>query len=204
MLLGYDITENDNDEFFLEDEEKLPKEWLYKNTYEYNQLPASLKMKKRMLDIGTTYDGFTIVSGRFKSLCKDISFKGLEFIELPSDRNFYLFRVNNILEFDAIARSTDFIKFSKEYNSYKEIIGATPVCLENKMKVPEGTIYRTDIFFGTGIRKSPVLMVGIKTKELMDSWKLKGIYFNKILDEYPWQKEKKEAKPKSIFKRLFK
>jgi hypothetical protein len=76
--------------------------------------------------------------------------------------------------------------------------------LKNKQPVPEGTIYRTDIFFGAGIRKSPVLMVGIKTKELMEGWKLKGIHFSKILDEYPWQKEKVKGKPKSLLRRFFK
>ena len=79
MILGYEISANDNDEFFLEDEKSLPKEWLYKNTYEYNQLPASLKMKKNELEIGSTYDGFTIVSERFKYLCEQNKFKNLEF-----------------------------------------------------------------------------------------------------------------------------
>jgi hypothetical protein len=204
MLLGYEISENDNDEFFLEDEEKLPKEWRYKNTYEYDQLPASLKMKKKKIDIGSTYDGFTIVSERFKSLCEQNKFKGLQFIQLPNNSNFYLFRVDNVLEFDTVARRTEYIKFSKEFNAYVEIIGATPVCLKNKQPVPEGTIYRTDIFFGTGVRKSPVLMTGIKTKELLCSWKLKGIYFNQIQDEYPWQKEPVKEKPKSLLKRIFK
>jgi hypothetical protein len=204
MLLGYDISANDNDDFFITDEEKLPKEYLFKNTYEYEELPGNLRMKKRKLDIGYTYDGFAIVSEHFKILCGQNKFEGLEFIQLPMDNNFYFFKVNNIIEFDAIARRTTFEKFSNLYNKYQWIHGATPVCLKNKQPVPEGTIYRTDVFFGAGVRKSPVLLVGIETKKIMESWKLKGIYFDKILDEYPWQKEKKEAKPKSIFKRLFK
>jgi hypothetical protein len=204
MLLGYEISENDNDEFFLEDEEKLPKEWLYKDTYEYNQLPSSLKMKKKKLDIGSTYDGFTIVSERLKLLCEQNNFKGLEFIQLPNDSNFYLFRVHNVLEFDAVAKKVSFEKFSKEYGKYQWIHGATPVCLKNKQSVSEGTIYRTDIFFGAGVRKSPVLMVGIETKNLLYSWKLKGLYFNEILDEYPWQKVPVKEKPKSLLQRIFK
>jgi hypothetical protein len=204
MLLGYEIADNDNDDFFLADEEHLPKEWVYKNTYEFDQLPGSLKMKKRKIDIGSTHDGFTIVSQRFKSLCEQHNFKGLEFRQLPADADFYLFKVHNVLEFDAVARKTKYIKVSKEFNGYAEIIGATPVCLKNKQPIPEGTIYRTDIFFGTGVRKSPVLMVGIETKKLVESWKLKGIYFNQIHDEYAWQKEKPKEKPKSLLQRIFK
>ena len=204
MIVGYEISAQDNDEFFLEDEKNLTKEWLYKNTYDYNQLPASLKMKKNKLEIGSTYDGFTIVSERFKYLCEQNKFKNLEFNQLPNDSNFYLLKVHNALEFDTVARRTEYIKFSKEFNGYVEIIGATPVCLKSKQPVPEGTIYRTDIFFGTGVRKSPVLMVGIKTKELLHSWKLKGIYFNKIKDEYAWQNEKPKENPKSLLQRIFK
>lgn len=147
MLLGYEISDNDNDELFLEDEKKLPKEWKYKNTYEYNQMPASLKMKKRKIDIGSTHDGFTVVSERFKSLCEQSKFERLEFTQLPNDNNFYLFRVYNVLEFDSFARKTEYINFSKEFNGYEEIIGATPICLKSKQPVPEGTLYRTDIFF---------------------------------------------------------
>lgn len=204
MLLGYEISENDNDEFFLEDEEKLPKEWLYKNTYEYNKLPAFLKMEKRKMDVGSTYDGFTIVSERFKSLCSGAKFEGLEFTQLPNDSSFYLFRVNNLLEFDIEKGLINYEKFSKEYDKYQWIHGGSPVCLKNKQPVPEGTIYRTDVFFGAGVRKSPVKMVGVETKKLIESWKLKGIYFSKIRDEYPWQKEKVKEKPKSLLKRIFK
>jgi hypothetical protein len=204
MLLGYEISENDNDEFFLEDEKKLPKEWLYKNTYEYNQLPASLKMKKKKLDIGSTYDLFTIVSERFKLLCKQNNFKGLEFTQLPNDSNFYLFRVNNVLEFDTEKGLINCEKFSKEYGKYQWIHGGSPVCLKSKQPVPEGTIYRTDVFFGAGVRKSPIKMVGIETKKLIESWKLKGIYFNQIQDEYPWQKVPVKEKPKSLLQRIFK
>jgi hypothetical protein len=203
-LLGYEIIPNDNDEFFIENEKKLPKEYLYKNTYEYNHLPTKLKMKRKKMDIGSTYDLFIIVSERFKNLCEENSFGNLEFIPLPADSNFYLFRVNNILEFDREKGLIKCEKFSKEYNKYQWVHGGSPVCLKNKQPVPEGTIYRTDVFFGAGIRKSPVLMIGIKTKELIESWKLKGIYFNKILDEYPWQNEKVKEKPKSLLKRIFK
>lgn len=188
MLLGFEVTEKDINEFFLDDEKKLPKKWQYSNTYEYNFLPISLRIKSRSIDFGSTYDGFTIGSVRFKAMCEKHNFKGIDFFQLPNDLDYYLIKVNNVLEFDPISRNTRFMEYSKEHKGYREIIGATPVCLKNNEKVPEGSIYRTDIFFGSGVTKSPVLMVGIETKLVMEAWKVKGIGYNKILDRYPWQK----------------
>jgi hypothetical protein len=185
MLLGYQLDPEDNNEFFIADESKLPKKYRYSNIYDYNEIPADLRLKSRQLDISSTWDLVDIVSDRFKVFCEENQFTGLEFIRLPADNSFYVFRVHNIIEYDSVSRGVEFIKFNKEYNSYEEVIGATPVHLKSKELIPEGNIYRTDLFFGSGIRKGPLLLVGIKTKELIESGPLKDIYFDEVLTEYP-------------------
>src|SRR5688500_381954 len=113
MLLGYYLSITDNDSDFIEDVKKLGKEFLYKTTYLYNDMPSTFIIKNKGLDIGITYYGFVIVSQKFKLLCQEHHFSGLEFLPLPGDTGFYLFRVHNVLEFDSIACMTTFQKYNQ-------------------------------------------------------------------------------------------
>lgn len=96
-----------------------------------NIINPTLKVKTKK-DISYTYDGFIIVSKKFKDFCTAFNYPFLEFVKLPSSPLFYWFKVNNIIGYDVEARKTRFLKFNERCNGYEEIIGATPVYLKKR------------------------------------------------------------------------
>ena len=101
MILGYIISGEFNDShFFDSDDKELPlcKKCGYVTDFEY--ISPIFKLKKRIYDISATYDGRTIVSNNFKKFCEDLNYKGLEFIELPNDKGFYIW--HRILRFCSV------------------------------------------------------------------------------------------------------
>ena len=69
--------------------------------------------------------------------------------------------------------------------------GATPVCLKHKLSL-EDNLFRTDLCFGDDEKKSPVYLTGEVTKQKLKRAGFKEISFQKILDEYQWQREGKD------------
>lgn len=189
MLLGYTIDGPDNGYNMFENI-KINECDKYSNIYDINRVDPLLKFKKKK-DYSATYDGFTIVSERFKQFCINEKYNSLEFIPLLSSPNFYWFKIHNVIEFDIEARKTRFIGYNKVCNGYKEVIGANPACLKNNVILGDG-FFRSDIFFASDASKHPLEMVGSFTKEKIKVAGFKGIYFQKILDEYDWQKEGKD------------
>src|SRR5438270_9501081 len=61
-------------------------------------IDPSFKLGMTDLDASYTYDGYLIVSERFRSLAPG---QGVRFIELPSAPGFYSLVVDNIVPFDA-------------------------------------------------------------------------------------------------------
>ena len=169
------------------EELKLPECARYSNIYDLNLIDINFKMKNNK-NISCTYDGFIIVSEKFKQFCKNEKYLGLEFIILPKAQSFYWFKVNNIIEFDTKARETEFLNYNFICNGYEEIIGATPVCLKNKCKLSDG-FFRTDVCFGSYAGKSPVYLVGDATKKKLIDAGFTEIFFKKILDKYDWEKD---------------
>jgi hypothetical protein len=156
------------------------------NIYQLDRYDENFKMGKRYKhDHYATYDGFELVSARFRDFCAAQGYGGLEFRPLQ-EGNFFWLKVHEVLEFDPVARGTRFINYNEKCRGYEEVIGANPVCLKNPAPVPDG-FFRTDLFFADGYTKSPVLIVGTETRIKMLAHGLKGSYFEKILDCYPWQ-----------------
>ena len=162
----------------------------YSNIYAINRIDPAFKFKKRK-NYSTTYDGFTIVSERFKQFCIDEKYTGLEFIKLPSSLGFYWFKIENVIEYDSEARKTRFIGYNKSCDGYEEIIGANPACLKNNI-ILNDSFFRSNIFFSSDANKRPLEMVGESTMQKLKAAGFKEIFFEKILDEYQWQKEGKD------------
>ncbi len=187
MLLGYTIIDPDMNAYMLSDIE-LNACAKYSNIYDLNIVNPNFKVPKRAKNISTTYEGYTIVSEKFKTFCEVEKYEGLEFVTLPSSPEYYWFKVHNILEYDTDARLTRFLNYNEECNGYEEIIGITPVCLKTKFLL-EDKFYRTNICAGSFVNKSPMYMVGEKTKEKLKEAGFKEIFFEKILDKYKWQED---------------
>ena len=185
MKIGYSLVfiGNDNNgvlEDYIEVEEDK-----YLNLYSKNYMSNTFKLgsKFRKYDASVTYDGYDIVSEKFRSFCVENNYdKVLEFIPVPKEPNHYWLKViGNIVEFDAEDRETRFLNYSKKYNAYEEIIGATPVVLKNKQKLGDN-FYRTDLCFGSGLSKNPIILVREETRKKIKAAKLTGVYFEEIVE----------------------
>ncbi len=188
MILGYTIDGADNG-YSMYENIRLKECDIYSNVYDINLIDPAIKIRC-VKDISSTYDGLVIVSERFKKFCLDENYHGLEFILLPKSPGLFWFKVNNIIKFDKEARKTRFLNYNIECDGYKEIIGANPACIKNK--IIEDGFFRSDIFFGSNEGKSPLYFIGKKTKEKLETAKIKDINFGIILDEYKWQREGKD------------
>jgi hypothetical protein len=186
MLLGYCISVPDNDHYMYENM-KLPDCARYMDVYSINMYDPNFKFKKRKVNISETWDGFIIVSEIFKRFCEKEKYAGLEFISLPLTNKFYWLKVNNIKDYDTEAAKTRFLYYNKECKGYGGVYGANPVCLKEKILLDDN-FYRTDICFGDYEKKSPLYLVGEGTKLKLKNVGFKEISFEKILDEYTWQK----------------
>ncbi len=188
MILGYYLQGQDNDSYLNADlYEKNISECLdfIRNREKY--ISDEFKIKKMKYEFSYTYDGALIVSRRFMDLCKKIGIKGINFFQLKNQQELFLIKVINTVEFDCNRRNTQFLEFNESCGEYKEVVGASPVCLKENQLLDPG-FYRTNIEFGRGYAKSPLLLVDTNTYNLIKKEKFKGLYGEKILDKYDWEK----------------
>lgn len=114
-----------------------------------NYITSEFQIKKKKYDFSYTYDSAIIVSKKFKDFCENEKLKGIEFYQLKKQKDFYLFKVNQILEFDSQRRKTEFIEYNESCGEFNEVVGAFPVCLKSNEKM-KNNIFIT-IFCSIGI-----------------------------------------------------
>jgi hypothetical protein len=186
-ILGYSIWGSDNDSFM--NGELWGKNICDCIDYVKNRhlhLNPSFKLTRKTYDISYTYDCYLIVSKKFKDFCLQNRYKGVHFYQIPNYSQKFLLVVDAIAQFDAKRRKTRFLRYRSACNEYQEIVGATPVCLKKKTVLKDG-FFRTDLEFGEGYAKSPVILVGPETGEKLKKKKFKGLYLEQILDKYEWE-----------------
>ena len=182
MVFAYFLLGQDNNSFFL-DSKNLLAPTCSKCGYLYdliNYFNPSFKLKRRTNDISYTYDGRCIVSLRFKEFCKREGYVGLTFKVFEREPNFYLFQVDNELSFDSAVSKTEFLEYCEECNNYKEIIGFSPGHLRSIGNRLSDGFYRTDLLFGSGNSKHPLIIVAPETKIKFEREKLQGGYLEPI------------------------
>lgn len=185
MILGYLISPCEEDYYMFEGL-TLGNCANYSDIYHINKINPDLAIKSKK-NLFYIYEGFIIISERFKEFCERERYRGIEFIYLPGSPEFYWLKVNNIIEYDTDRRGTEFLNYNEECKGYEEIIGASPACLKNNSPLPDG-IFRSDICFGSYAAKSPLYYVGAETKNKLKEAGFKEIYLEKILDKYKWEK----------------
>ena len=131
-------------------------------------------VKNRRHDLAMTYDGVLIGSDKFKSVYLANNLSGLEFRELPDDPQFFAVHATRAVEFDSERRKTRFIKPCQCCGRYESVVGATPVFLKSGTEVGEREFVRTDIEFGSGDEKHPLLICGNTAARVLCDAKLKG------------------------------
>jgi hypothetical protein len=136
---------------------------------------VGLVVKKRQYDIGTTFDGIMVVSSQFKSVCEDNELTGLVFRQLPSDPSYFAISATDVVAFDAARRKTRFLKPCCHCGHFQSIVGATPVYLKSGSYIENRGFTRTDLEFGSGDEKHPLLICGGVAAEVLSRANLKGI-----------------------------
>jgi hypothetical protein len=146
----------------------------YRTDYRLNNV--HFKLTRKIYEFSYTYDGVVIVSLRFKEFCGRNGYNNLRFIELERSFGFFQMSVtNNVLPYRARLKE----KLCDKCGQYEEIIG--PSIDEQKVHEPlKDQFYQSDLWFGSGNSKSPVLIVGEATKRKLEGEKFKNIIFKSI------------------------
>ncbi len=134
-----------------------------------------LIVKKRLYDVGITYDGVMVVSGRFKSACEGNGLTGLIFRQLPKDPSFFAVGATTVVHFDADRRKTRFVKACPICGHFESVVGATPVYLKHGSQIREHEFVRTDLEFGSGDEKHPLLLCGKAAADILSKASLRGL-----------------------------
>jgi hypothetical protein len=136
---------------------------------------TGLVLNKRRYDLSSTYDGVVTVSKRFRIAFEAANLLGLDFLPLPSDPDFFAAHASRTVAFDADRRRTEFHKLCPECGHYESVVGASPGYLKPGNSVGPAEFVRTDLEFGSGDEKSPLLLCGEVAARALTRAKLKGL-----------------------------
>lgn len=139
------------------------------------------KVPKKRGDMFYTYDGFCIVSEKFKSFCNERNYPNLTFVALIQSVGFYFFMPQDIYKLDYARREVKFINKRNCCGSYDEVIGSVPAYkAPDFLMDTDDFIRRSEWAFGSDDQKSPLIIVGLDTVKQMKAYGLKGMYYEKV------------------------
>jgi hypothetical protein len=156
MILGFVLSAPDNDSYMLRratDDQRCSE---CSTVVDHDWVDTAFTLTDRGWDISYTYDGYCIVSQRFRDHVRD---RGASYVALPAEPSFFALFATESVEFDAQRRRTRFENFCEECERFTDVAGATPVFLKEREPLPN-KLRRTDIEFGSGDERRPLLLVG--------------------------------------------
>jgi len=177
LLVGYTLSGQDNDAYMFSKTETVERCVVCGYRLKFLAFNPSYEAGNSKADFAATFDGFWIVSLRFKEFCLAEEYKDLSFGEFEKDKKHFNFGVSRIVEFDALKRQTRFENFCSACGNYESVIGATPSYLLISDVLKDG-FYRSDLLFGSGDEKHPLIFVGIETKAKLENTGLIGLEFS--------------------------
>jgi hypothetical protein len=156
MSVGYVLSGPDNDSYMLRGPGSAPVCSSCGLLTDATWVDPDFELVDDRFDVSYTYDGYLIVSERFRAIAEG---PGTQFIELAGVRAFYSLVADDVVPFDAARRKTRFEQLCVECGRYFVVAGATPAYLRIEANLPD-QLFRTDIEFGTGNEQSPLIIVG--------------------------------------------
>jgi hypothetical protein len=145
-----------------------------------NFVNPDYRPKQRSWDISATYDGYDIVSERFRDFCRRHDWQGMTFVPLPATKDFFVLRLTSVLAFDSKRRGTRFEDPCPACNEFYNVIGVTPAFLRGVTEPIEEGFFRSDLEFGAGPEQSPLILVGIGTAEKLRKQKFRNFHLGKV------------------------
>jgi hypothetical protein len=138
------------------------------------------RVGRRSRDACATYDGYFLVSYRFKQTWEAAGHDGAVFQRLPNDTDFYSLRSDRIVAFDADRAGTRRQDYCSSCEAYATVVGARPAYLLGVERPLERGLYRTDLEFACDIEQHPLLIVSPETRDMLVGAGLKGLEFSDV------------------------
>ena len=139
------------------------------------------KLSKRRLDIGSTYDGYTIVSEKFKAFCESRNVKDVEFVVLPSQPEHYRLVAHNILKVDTEkSQGLRFLYHCDLCQKYAGVFGTGGLRFKGVDSPITQGIFRSDLEFAQAHEQSPLIVAGNELAASMKASGLRGLSLTKI------------------------
>jgi len=134
----------------------------------------AFRLKRRTSDLSYTYDGYCIVSLRFKEASVRNGLGGTQFIPLPEEPTFFVLKPTSLVRFDSKRRETHFEDRCSACGYYGAVAGATPAFL---LETPLADFARSDVLFGSGNARNPLLIASEAVKTVSVRERLRGLVF---------------------------
>lgn len=135
------------------------------------------------LDVSTTYDGALVVSFRFRRVFDDARLNGLTFEDIGS--GYAVIRATRRVGFDVATRKTRLENRCANCGIHESVIGATPAFLVPPVDIGPDEFVWTDMEFGSGDEKSPLLICGERAAKALKTAKLTGLEFTEVPGREP-------------------
>jgi ribosomal protein S27AE len=180
MILGFVLTGHDNRAYFFGPQ--TPKSVFCPkcgSVLDRHYMPREIDVRTGM-DLSSTYDNRDLFSERLRRLCIENNVPGIEFIPVMGrDRTYFFPIVSRAVEYDAARKGTRFERKCTECGQHHDVLSGTPAFLTCKKPLDRG-FFRSDLEFGSGKAKSPLLIVDPETGSWLQSEKLSGAEFSPI------------------------
>lgn len=139
--------------------------------------------KNKSRDFMGTFDGFLIVSQKFKNFCDENGYEDITFARFFKSPNFYFFCPNRIYPLDYVRMETQFIGYNECCGQYDEVVGWRDF-YRRSVDCIKGNdfICRADYFFAAFFNKSPIIVIGTETLEKMIKYGLSGFYCHDVYE----------------------
>ena len=180
-MSDFSVSVNDNDSFMCSSEDEIfdnmddlavCEKCHYRTDFEF--INSDFKLKLKTYDLSATYDGYYIASLKFKESLAREKISGIEFVPIKNEPKFFAMFVHCIVAFDTVKRQSHAENLCPTCGNFESFVGATPAFLKEPLS---NELCRSDVTFGSGYGKSPLLLVSEKFIALTKREKLKGIYF---------------------------
>jgi hypothetical protein len=133
-----------------------------------DEFVPQLDLRRCKFDFCFTYDGQLLVSERAKRCLSEHCTTPLKFATVDMSARYYTLRVESSVLFDKNRRKTRFERKCPRCGNFESIVGATPAFILESGKVDAMGAYRTDLCFGSGREKSPVIVIGTALKRELE------------------------------------
>jgi hypothetical protein len=181
VIFGFTLSGPDNDSHMVVGAPDAPRCAKCGFAVDHTWINPRFTLTVKRWDVSFTYDGYLIVSQRFRDV---LGVRGSVYRDLPAQPSFFAVTAERQVEFDAERRRTRFSLFCDGCQRFTQVAGATPVFLKDEARLPD-ELRRTDVVFGSNDGQHPLLLVGPGLAADLRRADLAGLELLAIDDSWP-------------------